>query len=102
MLSHQARNAPLVILGTGYAGRVVYHQALMLRRTVLAASRTPETNLADLPSDQRFVFDLNRRDTWAAIPSGADVVWTFPAVPLDSVVAFGRQGGTRVRRYSSP
>ncbi len=59
-------HGPLVILGTGYAGRVVYHQALMLRRTVLAASRTPETNLADLPLDQRFVFDLNRRDTWAA------------------------------------
>ena len=98
MLSHQARNAPLVILGTGYAGRVVYHQALMLRRIVLAASRRPETNLADLPLDQRFVFDLNRRDTWAAIPSGADVVWTFPAVPLDSVAAFGRQVGTRMRR----
>lgn len=88
----------LVILGTGYTGRVLYRHAVLAHRPVLAASRRPVLTLPDIPSAQRIAFDLAKPDTWAAIPDGSDAVWTFPAVPLDAVIAFGKDIVPRIRR----
>ena len=88
----------LVILGTGYTGRVLFRQARAEGRIVFAASRTPETNLKDIPPEQRLRFDLDHAETWDALPAQADVVWTFPAVPPDTVGTFGEQVAPRLRR----
>ncbi|OGW67511.1 MAG: hypothetical protein A3H49_05900 [Nitrospirae bacterium RIFCSPLOWO2_02_FULL_62_14] len=88
----------LVILGTGYTGRELFRQARAEGRIVFAASRAPETNLKGIPPEQRLLFDLDRADTWEAIPAQADAVWTFPAVPPDTVCAFGEQVVPRLRR----
>lgn len=88
----------LIILGTGYTGRVLFRQARASGRIVFAASRTPETTLMDIPPEQRLQFDLDRADTWEALPAQADAVWTFPAVPPDTVCAFGEQVVPRLRR----
>ncbi len=89
---------PLIILGTGYTGRVLFRQARAEGRIVFAASRAPETHLLDIPPEQRLRFDLDHDETWSAIPAQADVVWTFPAVPVDTVCAFGEQIAPRLRR----
>lgn len=90
--------SPLVILGTGYTGRVLFRQAVAAGRIVFAASRAPETNLQGVPPEQRLRFDLERSETWEGIPAQADVVWTFPTVPPDAVCAFGEQVAHRLRR----
>jgi nucleoside-diphosphate-sugar epimerase len=88
----------LIILGTGYTGRMLYRRARAEGRIVFAASRKPETNLNGIPPEQRLRFDLERADTWDAIPAQADAVWTFPAAPPDAVRAFGEQVAPRLRR----
>ena len=88
----------LVILGTGYTGRALYRHAVLAGRPVLAASRTPVTSLHDIPSAHRLTFDLANPATWSAIPDGSDAVWTFPAVPFDSVIRFGNETAARLRR----
>ena len=88
----------LVILGTGYTGRVLFRQARAEGRIVFAASRTPETHLLDIPPEQRLLFDLDHHETWNAIPTQADAVWTFPAVPPDTITAFGEQIAPHLRR----
>ena len=47
-------------------------------------------NLAGIPSEQRMRFDLEQPSTWLNIPVGADIIWCFPATPLEQVQAFAR------------
>jgi nucleoside-diphosphate-sugar epimerase len=58
--------------------------------TVHTTSRHPLNNLADMPSEQRLQFDLEQPSTWRNIPVGADLIWCFPATPLEQVQAFAR------------
>ncbi len=67
-------------------------------RTVYATSRTPLTNLAGIPSEQRLRFDLEQPSTWLNIPAQADLIWCFPATPLEQVHAFARTLDARARR----
>ena len=48
------------------------------------------TNLAGIPSEQRLKFDLEQPSTWPNMPPGADLIWCFPATPLEQVKAFAR------------
>ena len=48
------------------------------------------TNLAGIPSEQRLKFDLEEPSTWPNMPPGADLIWCFPATPLEQVKAFAR------------
>jgi hypothetical protein len=66
--------------------------------TVHATSRHPLNNLADIPSEQRLQFDLEQPSTWQNIPAGADLIWCFPATPLEQVQAFARTLGAPARR----
>jgi len=59
-------------------------------RTVHATSRNPLHNLAGIPSEQCLRFDLEQPSTWLNISAGADLVWCFPATPLEQVRAFAR------------
>ena len=59
-------------------------------RTVHATSRNPLNNLAGIPSEQRMRFDLEQPSTWLNIPAQADLIWCFPATPLEQVQAFAR------------
>ena len=56
----------------------------------VATSRNPLNNLAGIPSEQRMRFDLEQPSTWLNIPVDADLIWCFPATPLEQVQAFVR------------
>lgn len=88
----------LIILGAGYVGRALFREARASGRLVLAASRAPEARLAGIPPEQRLRFDLGDPETWKAIPAQTDVVWTFPAMPLEAIAAFGEQVAPRLHR----
>jgi nucleoside-diphosphate-sugar epimerase len=66
--------------------------------TVHATSRNPSNNLAGIPSEQRLLFDLEQPSTWENIPVGADLIWCFPAAPLEQVQAFARTLAAPPRR----
>ena len=77
----------VVVLGSGYLARFM----LSLQRvysTVLHTSRDPDHHLSWLPSKQRIRFDLARPDSWDNVPSGADLLWSFPAAPPNAVRNF--------------
>ena len=77
-----------MILGTGFTGTRIYHQAIKTGWQVLVTSRSPHLHLRDLPPAHRLHFDLAQPDTWSAIPSPAHILWCFPAAPLDLVKEF--------------
>ncbi|MBI3353225.1 MAG: hypothetical protein HY036_11700 [Nitrospirae bacterium] len=89
---------PLLILGGGYTGQVIYRQASLLRRPLLISSRKPEEHLIGIPPKQRIFFDLHQEKSWDLLPEKADLIWTFPATPLDQVMRFGEGKGTIFRR----
>jgi hypothetical protein len=78
------------VLGSGYTGRVLHRTGTLQGRAVYATSRNPLKNLADIPSEQHLSFDLEQPSTWLNIPAGADLIWCFPATPLEEVEAFAR------------
>lgn len=78
----------LIILGSGYTARFLLPLALERSPSVFATSRTPDRHLGHLPEAQRLRFDLSRPDTWARFPPDADLIWCFPAMPLDLVREF--------------
>ena len=82
--------SPLVVLGSGYTGLVLHRIGTSRGRTVHTTSRNPLTNLAGVPSEQRMQFDLEQPSTWLNIPVSADLIWCFPAMPLEQVQAFAR------------
>ncbi|CAE6689350.1 hypothetical protein [Nitrospira defluvii] len=81
---------PLAILGFGYTGRCIFRLARTPARRILASSRRPESHLTDIPPPDRLRFDLTDQSSWHALPCDADLIWTFPATPLDQVQAFAR------------
>jgi hypothetical protein len=94
----QQEKPPLVVLGSGYTGLALHRIGTSEGRTVYATSRNPLTNLADTPSEQRLRFDLEQPSTWGNIPAGADLIWCFPATPLEEVQAFARTLKAPARR----
>ena len=87
LVTRQA-TSPLVVLGSGYTGRVLHRIATSLGWTVHTTSRNPIHNLADIPSELRPRFDLEHPSTWPNLPAQADLIWCFPATPLEQVQAF--------------
>ena len=89
---------PLIVLGSGYTGLRLHRMGGSQGRTVRATSRNPLANLAGIPSEQRLQFDLGQPSTWSNIPAGADLIWCFPATPLEQVQAFARTLAAPARR----
>jgi len=79
---------PLVILGTGYTGRLVYERGQAQYRVVLATSRDPDRHLLFVPPERRIRFDLADRTTWRNLPRDFNLLWCFPAEPLGLVQEF--------------
>ncbi|MGB5054792.1 MAG: hypothetical protein WBO24_10400 [Nitrospirales bacterium] len=82
------QHIPLVILGTGYTGRRLYHQACEAGWNVFATSRMPDVHLAAISPTHRIHFDLTQPETWRSIPTPAHLIWCFPATPLNVVQEF--------------
>jgi len=93
-----AMSKTVVILGSGYTGRCVATALADSGRPYLATSRDPDRHLAHLPDNHRIWFDLTRSDTWANIPQDVDLLWCFPATPLELVRRFAATAGMSSRR----
>ena len=87
-----------MVLGSGYTGRVLHKTGASQGWTVHATSRNPLNNLANVPLELRLGFDLGQPSTWLNIPAQADLIWCFPATPLDQVQAFARTLNVPPRR----
>jgi nucleoside-diphosphate-sugar epimerase len=88
----------IVILGAGYTGRHIYAQALAHGLSALVTSRAHDAHLTFAVPLHRIQFDLDREETWRHIPPGADLIWCFPAMPLEVVSAFGETELRKARR----
>ena len=86
----------IVVLGSGYAARFML-SLTNFYRNVLHTSRNPQHHLTWVPEQQRLRFDLAQPETWRNVPSGADLLWCFPAMPAESVQAFARAMGAARR-----
>lgn len=88
----------LTILGSGYTAKLLLPLAEHRYTHVFATSRDPDRHLSHLRSDQRIRFDLARPETWQAIPTSSDVLWCFPAVPIEWVRQFADAASLRTCR----
>jgi nucleoside-diphosphate-sugar epimerase len=88
----------LTILGSGYTAKFLLPLAQHSYTHVFATSRDPDRNLAHLSIDQRIRFDLAQPETWQAIPISTDILWCFPAVPIELVQQFADAASLRTRR----
>lgn len=91
-------HSPLIILGSGYTARFLWPLVADRSPKVFATSRSPEHHLGYVPTTQRLRFDLAQPDTWTNIPHDADLVWCFPATPLDLVRQFAASLSGSARR----
>jgi hypothetical protein len=88
----------LVILGSGYTSRFILPLAERRYTRILATSRNPDHHLATLSQNSRVRFDLSDRTTWQNIPPDGDLLWCFPAEPLELVQEFAKRLGMPSRR----
>jgi hypothetical protein len=88
----------LTILGSGYTAKLLLPLAQHRYTHIFATSRDPDRHLTHLRLDQRIRFDLARPETWHAIPPSTDVLWCFPAVPIELVQQFADAVSLRTRR----
>lgn len=67
----------------------MFHRlAIAHGRSVITTSRgAPDASTQDTETNYR-LFDLARPDTWNNIPVDADLLWCFPAAPLEQVQRF--------------
>jgi hypothetical protein len=89
---------PIVILGGGYTGKVIYRQALESVRRTFITSRDPNNHLTPFTEKHRIWFDLDKRESWNNLPKLSDVIWTFPAISADLIEEFINSKGTCIRR----
>ena len=88
----------LIILGSGYTAKFLLPLAQHHYSQVFATSRDPDRHLTHLNPDQRIRFDLAQPETWQTIPPTADIVWCFPAIPIELVRQFADAASLRTRR----
>jgi hypothetical protein len=88
----------LVILGAGYMARFVPALAADRYNDLRFTSRCPDSHLKHIPVNQHIRFDLAEPESWKHIPRGTDLLWCFPAAPLDSVRPFAARLNGLFRR----
>jgi hypothetical protein len=89
----------LVILGSGYTAKFLLPLAHSYSH-VFSTSRDPDRHLTHVNLDRRIHFDLARPETWQAIPPSADILWCFPAVPIELVQQLADVIALRARRVA--
>jgi len=78
----------LVLLGYGFTGEAILPAFLKAGFQVTVTSRNPE-KLPDLPeSVQKIKFDLLNKATWTNLPDQSELIWLFPAEPIEAVNSF--------------
>jgi hypothetical protein len=82
-----AKRDIVIVLGSGYVARFMLSLTNFYQK-VLHTSREPHEHLTWVSRNQWLHFDLARPDTWENIPAGVDLLWCFPAAPLDAVQRF--------------
>lgn len=95
---HDRLHHSLIILGSGYTAKFLLPLAQRYYSHVFATSRDPDRHLSHVRLGQRLRFDLARPETWQTIPASADVLWCFPAVPVDLVRQFADATSLQTRR----
>ncbi len=90
---------PLIILGGGFTGKVIYCQALKLQRPLFITSRNPELHLQSFPKSDRIGFDLENPESWNNLPEKGDLIWTFPATPVEQIERFIEKKGEIFHRF---
>ena len=75
-----------------------YQAAQRHGRVAFATSRTPDAHLPFVPPERRVLYDLLRPETWRHVPTRADVVWCFPALPEDEATRFAQRVSDRGNR----
>jgi hypothetical protein len=93
-----ALHRSLTILGSGYTAKFLLPLAERRYGHVFATSRDPVRHLGHLPSDQRVHFDLAKPETWTNIPRDTDLIWCFPAIPVDLIQKFSEEASLTTRR----
>jgi hypothetical protein len=88
----------LTILGSGYTAKFLLPLAQRHYPHVFATSRDPDRHLSHLKLDQRIRFDLAQPEIWQAIPPSTDIIWCFPAIPIEVVRQFADAASLRTRR----
>ena len=88
----------LVILGAGYTARFVLPLAECRYTYVSLTSREPDAHLSHVHPDRRIRFDLEQSKTWKNLPSGADLLWCFPAASLHLVQQLAQAHDLRSHR----
>jgi hypothetical protein len=83
----------VVVIGSGYVARFMLSLASFYLN-VFHTSREPHRHLEWVPQNQRLHFDLAGPDTWKNIPSGSDLLWCFPAAPVEAVRRFTTVNGS--------
>jgi hypothetical protein len=91
-------NTSIVILGSGYTGKFLAPILTTTSRPFLATSRSPQKKLTYLPESKRLHFDLAQQRMWPQIPVNADILWCFPAVPMELVREFAEAASLSTRR----
>ncbi|MBI1822499.1 MAG: hypothetical protein HY200_01435 [Nitrospirae bacterium] len=89
---------PLVILGGGFTGKVIFHQAVPFSRPLLITSRNPAFHLQSFHARNRIWFDLENPKSWDSLPEKGDVIWTFPANSPERIEQFIVEKGDRFNR----
>jgi hypothetical protein len=82
------RHDTLVILGFGYTARFILSGGSHRYARIVATSRRPDAHLSRVAPDRRIAFDLGQPLTWDSIPNDADLLWCFPAAPVELVKEF--------------
>jgi len=88
----------LIILGSGYTARFLFPLAARQYPNVFATSRDPATHLSHLLPEQRLRFDLAQPETWKTLPDSSNILWCFPAAPLNLVQQFSERLKGQSRR----
>jgi nucleoside-diphosphate-sugar epimerase len=88
----------LTILGSGYTAKFVLPLAEQHYAQVFATSRDPDRHLAGFRREQRIRFDLTCPETWQLLPPATDLLWCFPAVPVEFVQQFADAALLQTRR----
>jgi hypothetical protein len=79
-----------LILGSGYSGKVLQALLKSLGYDVICTRRSS--------GDSDVVFDLNRPETWSALPDVEATFWMFPCEPKDLVDRFLSEKGSSLGR----
>jgi len=64
-------------MGYGFAGEAILPVLTAAGFQISVTSRRPER--LSLPDTQVLTFDFHTPETWRNLPSGSDLIWTFPA-----------------------